>query len=627
MPETLSAPNQTPPPGEYPHHMEGQVTAAQVSAHLAENPTMYHPGLDPHMEANGIVVDRSAELSPIDVLEGEAVTKAEASTAHNWGEIASMPRTEEHVREHETVGRKLDQWYGERTSEEQTAISVIGELGAEAETASGVTQESAEVIANPSLTQELAQLPEKLQPRITEALEASDFAPTPEVKEAITGYYTDHYKLATVIDKALDGKITPEDAAQMSQEPLADTFAVDQAMRGILESSTDTSRREEVLRDADKLIRGMLFQECAIGATTQTEQEAQIASDLSVKLIERAVDEGFATTPKDGSFSYWNRQGGGSLPQPSEVADRVRTFGDRFWKDSRHAGQLLFHNTSNFKDVALSGYRLMSRTQQLEETGTFYAQMAINLSPGQNMHSNAPHWSENYDPTGYKIPKNNATPGTLAVPMAEVIKTAPYARNAHYGTVVLKEGHEGVIDKVTVNDTIHSIGVGSADSQGASGLDRVFAADYRASQASEAYKYAIDPGSKALQIFTTGEERVYYEGSDTYGIGENFPAKRILEYNYGGTADPLYDRPNQDLAAREAMKASLNEQIRTLQRQSRQNEKYVGRYVVPLRQGVMEFVAEDGISNDIFARSQKQITHSSISAETARAAEARKRAA
>lgn len=628
-----------PPPGEYPHHMPGSVTAEQVSAHLAENPTMYHTGLDSHMEANGITVDRSAELSPVDALEAEAATTAEANTAHNWGELADMSRTEVHVQEHEAVGRKLDPWYGERTSEEQTAISVIGELGEEAEAAVGVTLEGGENVAETSLGQELAQLPERLQPRIAEALEASDFAPTPEVKEAITGYYTDHYKLAAVIDKVLDGAVTPEDATKIGQEQQAETFAIDQDIRSLVAKANDPSSREKVLRDVDRLLNGVLFHEWAVGLQTVGSQEIGVAVRLHEKMQARAVAEGFASPPDSNYSGMWLGPPRYTMNRSSDVESGIKFSTGNFWKDTRHAGQLLFHNSGNFAEIARSGYRLMSRTKQLEESGTFHVQTAVAQNGEGNMHSNVPHWSEGYDPLGYKSGDRHKTPGTLAMPLAEIIKTAPYARNAEYGTVQLKPNRAVGAEQVPAHDDIIDIGPGAPDGPSEYGVDRVFFADYRADHAAQAVRYAFDAsvgsasesGNKSLQLFTSGEERVFYDGSDTYGIGEYFPGKVILDFDYAGAFDPKsQNQPNtseaiaERMRQREDMRGRLGEQIHKLQRESRERPEYVGRYVVPLRRGVMEFQNEGNYSpNDPLARHQKQVLHSAVSADVARAVKER----
>ena len=53
----------------------------------------------------------------------------------------------------------------------------------------------------------------------------------------------------------------------------------------------------------------------------------------------------------------------------------------------------------------------------------------------------------------------------IAVPLTEIIKSAPYARYSHYATLTLKpEALEGIIPRIHINDGLANIGSGASDS-------------------------------------------------------------------------------------------------------------------------------------------------------------------
>jgi hypothetical protein len=56
-------PSQADPEHMYPHQL-GEVNAIQLAADIAQHPDAYHPGLDPHMQVNGIDVQRQAFEPP-----------------------------------------------------------------------------------------------------------------------------------------------------------------------------------------------------------------------------------------------------------------------------------------------------------------------------------------------------------------------------------------------------------------------------------------------------------------------------------------------------------------------------------------------------------------------------------
>jgi len=90
-----------PSPEEYLYpHQTGEVTHEGLSAAIAANPEKYHPGLDSHMEANGILVVRPAQESgvisqevtpsPVDVFD--ALTSAKETALVSGHEAAPVPK-------------------------------------------------------------------------------------------------------------------------------------------------------------------------------------------------------------------------------------------------------------------------------------------------------------------------------------------------------------------------------------------------------------------------------------------------------------------------------------------------------------------------------------------------------
>ena len=261
-----------------------------------------------------------------------------------------------------------------------------------------------------------------------------------------------------------------------------------------------------------------------------------------------------------------------------------------FWDDSRFGGQLLFHNTANFNEL-YSANELLPRRMQVAATGSFNTPNAKYLDG--RYHSPTPHWSENFDDWNYR---NGKTAGTIAVPLAEIIKSAPYARDSHYATLTLKpEALEGIIPRIPINDGLANIGSGASDGQGKFGIDRTFyrspydvAPDAPLDQAPDGYAIPLRDTSTWVQL---GDEVAKSEL--TYGVGQNLPQQLVIPVadRFSGSSDieviKKHNSERQRVLA-EAIKALQNESI----------AKYGPKIVVPVRSGVIDFsVADDGKPN------------------------------
>jgi len=469
---------------------------------------------------------------------------------------------------------------------------------------------TAENQPKPGISETLDLLPESLKPRIEAAIDATDYVRSPEVERAMEGYYVDHNRLATVISGVADRSLTPEDAQRiLGGEYDGDSVAMNSAVKGLVDMYGQPDKRRDTLKRADELVLHMVYNEASLGATTLQDEDLKIVPELHDKVVAAGIRDGVAfDNGKAGAEHsiYWNELPGDyEFQKRSNVIRQDMALRDAYSArqsatrlvrdDSRFAGQLLFHNTAHMDSLADGGYRLMSRTAQVAETGNFNSQTAI--FEGMQ-HSNIPHFSEVFDPRLYKGEGERRSngepnhPGTIAVPLAEVIKTAPYARGNKYGVLDLKPDADTA--RIPINDKIGSINQGTYDRMGQYGPDRGFFADNRADHAREAHDYVLDAGkgmqtdqgNTAHQIFLTGElerERQAYGMNHTFESNGSAPQLDVFRDDpTKGTDDRLESKYDAELAR----------QISELQAKSRDLPQFAGRVVVPLRQGVMEFTTE-----------------------------------
>jgi hypothetical protein len=469
---------------------------------------------------------------------------------------------------------------------------------------SELNTESAQDIteADHSLKSQLETLSPSLEARIEQAHEDSSFKQSPEVADAIDGYYKDHYRLGKVIEKVLEDEVTLSDAEAV--DSLFGTQLMKETAKDLITQAANPATRGVALFKAQAAISERLLKERVVATETVAEPEDEYTKHLAEWLNGVAIAEGYAvSTGRGGEEAVWDNAKIG-MPEYRMVQSLLSVNrlvlpssewqNEGLWNDTRMAGQLLFHNTGNINEVARQGYTLRSRTQQRKLTGAAYTQMGVSNNRQYGQHSNLVHWSETYDHNSYKKQAGllyrgesaRSAPGTLAVPLAEMIKIAPYARDSVYGVAELKDGADK--SRVTVNDKVDYIGGQGTDYKGKHGEDRVFMADYRADHTDEAINYDIHVGSmNGLQIFT--ETEMYVDHADGgFGTGEGFPGIVVLPYR--SMLDPANN--HRTFEDRKPDQERLSQVIKDLQADYQNRPAYKDKVVVPLREGVVEFVAE-----------------------------------
>jgi hypothetical protein len=464
--------------------------------------------------------------------------------------------------------------------------------------------------------------------RSQEALEASEFVASPEVQDAMEGYYGDHYKLADTIGYIVEhpGFAGREAADSDADAGRFDTHGMKQAASELLALDADGTRREETLKEALHLTDKILFGELSLGTTTVSKEEAAMIASLNQKIRQAAINEGMATEHHSGRV-YWQNndvRSGGELraeERIDEISMLLQRRADQVWADSRHAGQLLFHNTGNLTDIMEDGHVLRSRTGQVAQHGSFNAETVV--MQGKS-HTNVPHFSERYDWRDYKSASKTGErhPGTIAIPLSEVIKQAPYARNSRYATVGVKD--PASLHKVTINEDVGSIGVGGNDAIGANGGDRVFFADNRADHEAAAHDYEMSFGAATAgaegntgRIVLTQHELERWYADKPFSSGPDAPVVDVLPFQFDSERARGMD-PNVVRAWQEQEQAKLPAAISRLQHDSRNRQQYRGQVVVPLRNGVMEFKAENSWQGDPYGDYWRSSQYSRVDTEQQR---------
>ena len=330
------------------------------------------------------------------------------------------------------------------------------------------------------IEEEFAGLSEKLHDRIETAVQSSEFEATPEIAGAIEGYYKDHTKMASVLERVITGEqVSP--AIFESADLKLESFQMNEQLKKLVTEAESGTSRKDILVSISNLLRTSLFRESAVGQTTISEQEVQRALALGDMLNETAQKEDIYI--------------GNAAVTASEVRRNIDVSTQQFWDDSRHAGQLLFHNTPFIDDVAKEGSVLRTRANQDEVSG---GHRAVTLD--RDWHSQSIHFSEHFMTDSYKSVMGGTKTehitlgGTVALPIAEVVKTLPFARMGEYGTVTVKNSTS--LDRVATPDNNvidwHNAGEYTDDKQGEAGYDRVFAPD--AHDVKKAANYEIDFG-------------------------------------------------------------------------------------------------------------------------------------
>lgn len=454
--------------------------------------------------------------------------------------------------------------------------------------------------------------------RIAEALQGSEFYQTPELHEAVTGFYTDHYLLAGAIKATAEGRIDSDLFDSILGDPRVKDWereigsqiplSYSPGYAGVLKSPNAITAAyrlavmaKETIRDASVLtpeamqerhfraikqcglaLNSNLFQEVSVGVTTIGEDEIVLAQELAAQLGEVGKEKYIID-------AYNNHL---EFPEPSDILAKIGSAQKSFWQDTRHAGQLEFHGTYSIGGINVHG--LMSRNEQVRRIGSMIHATQLNANrAGKNMHSVVPHFSEFYGRGQYT---GGERLGTVAVPLIKVIREAPYARDALYGLLIPKLGSDVVnhVPLKTLEHPLGSTGSGADDEAGVTGFDRVFFAsgDETGSKLPDEYK---------ISMFDKTEKPATYiidrNGTDVYGnkknvgshelgdlgIGYGFPERLIIEQGHTGEA-----------------------QVRALQ------QTYIDEFakygiVVPLRRGVFAQVFENVPINQTLGRKEATV--------------------
>jgi hypothetical protein len=261
-----------------------------------------------------------------------------------------------------------------------------------------------------------------------------------------------------------------------------------------------------------------------------------------------------------------------------------------FWADTRHAGQLLFTGTTQVGGINMHG--LMSRNQQLRKTGVMNNSTALNFG-GDTMHSVVPHFSEFYGLGQYASGEQG---GTVVVPLIKIIEQAPYARDAQYGVVKLKDKDSDIVPTPTITTPIGQSGAGRSDRAGLIGVDRVFFASADETSETLPDDYAISlfdkenkPGS---YIVDRTQFDMYADEKALLGLGTGFgfPERIVIE------------RPNkQGQLTYDERVAATAEVIKQVQQEYLEAYARYG-VIIPLRRGVFAQAFENMDVQDVAGR-------------------------
>lgn len=464
-----------------------------------------------------------------------------------------------------------------------------------------VVEEVGEVAVNSTL--DTLRSPEAIEKRVGEALAKVDFEETPQMKEALTQYFETNYALASTIDKSI-----AEDPKTLSEKQKTERQA---ELQSIIEASKDGGldtqhlyeamveygnmppaitriaapllakvRLERLANPEDPKLECVeqmllvqcgisLFSEASVGVTSVGEEEIEIVKDVSSR-VKSVVTESphFDKAGKVVYPSFIKRNIPISLlDNPTASIDKATKL---FWEDVRHAGQLLFHNSGDINKTRGNG-EILTRRMQQQRNKEVKLQTAESLNG--HIHSPTVHWSEKYDPRGYK--GGAGTGGTIALPIREVIATAPFARDAEYGVLRMKQDRKAqVIDRVTSSRSTGDIYGGAADYQGALGIDRTFYSSPIDSSPGEPLEQAPDAHGFRLSKndFAIAISEQELQTAQLSGVGESFP--QIVRL------DPK----------------SLDTGIDALQQTS--IDRYPDEFVIPVRAGGVFnfFVPDDSVS-------------------------------
>ena len=444
---------------------------------------------------------------------------------------------------------------------------------------------------------EVAELDKFIEARTAEALRDCEFQETPELRESLAGFYKDHFYLAGAIKAIVEGKYDsgilekiqrsskemkqweivigskmplPGDAqyrlspnAAVASYRIAKMAKEFSSIKEVLSEEQASEWQFNILKQCGVAINDNLFSETSIGITTIGDSEVVLAQELAESTKEIARGRKIYDVPRATV----------TFPSAKDVGYKIEGSIARFWEDTRHAGQLEFHGSTDIGGINL--YGLMSRNSQYRITGMMNAQTMLTWgrdSQGrQTMHSVVPHFSEFYGGGEYSVGDKG---GTLAIPLVKIIREAPFARDAHYGLLMPKNA--GTLDRVpdpTLEQPTGRVGAGRSDQVSAIGPDRVFFASPDETSASPD-DYVVRMYDKEELPATYIVDRTLYGHNaerelHNLGLGHGSPERLIIE--------------SQKSAA---------ELIRALQETYKRAYAKYG-IVVPLRRGVFGQVFEN----------------------------------
>lgn len=460
---------------------------------------------------------------------------------------------------------------------------------------------------------------EGLHQRTEQALDDCDFVRTPELERSMEGFYATHYQLASVMRLGLqergEQRLGSEDERAYLNGIIDNSYfdrtqiegGFKARLRGYgvyrpyaqqvtpllarvrlarLESPDDPELRKAELSVLSEAGRA-LFAEASVGVTTLTSKEA----DLIISLQEAVVKQ----IKESGLFPHLEEKSEEELiGNPLQSANDAI---DTFRRDSRFAGQLLFHNTGHFQDLSSRGEILPRRMQQ-QRYGTVNFQTAEHHEG--HIHSPTPHWSESFDPKSYRGDRAGTDGGTVAVPLAKIIRAAPYARDAQYGVLTLKPEAAYMTGSIRPNDRVANIGDGGPDRQGIVGDDRTFysspydvPANAPIEEAPDGYTIPLDKETYWVRLEDKDKGKTW--GSDVEPEQYIIPVQAYLDGDLNGDGMSV-------AVWRERRNRTIARSIRELQEESIRH--YPNELVVPLRAGVMDFYAPDDSTSDGKKRAQ-----------------------
>lgn len=476
--------------------------------------------------------------------------------------------------------------------------------------------------------------PEDLEARISVALVNCEFVSTPEVTGAVEGFYKDHYALAAQVSEAL------KDGEELEKVEFPEGTPHEMIVRAEkLQRMTNEHRSNPTHESTINLIQiaaecaGSLFAESAVGITTIDEQEFEVRELLGNQVLEFAYKNGmqwmfdggvgntkikgyvhdFATsnivykrdldetqlelmkTPEiteassdsNAEFRESSDVYGGVI-RTSSLTDyftkrKIIDAQDNFWSDVRRASHLEFHGTPYAGELLLEG--LKSRNQQIRDRN-FYATSNAVATDGRH-HSNAIKFSE-FMPSGEYTSRGNPrevtadliyTPATVGVPIADILKTAPYARNAEFAIVTVDDEHAvEMIERTKSGPILSSIGGGSTEHVGTppgGSVQRVFFA-----RNEEGVEIAPD------------EYTISLVGVDSDGIAAS-TSRVLFTYPDSDWMVPLgYQYPT---VIKLEGRRTENDQnaVQQVQEAIDSDPHYHGKYAIPLRRGVFSFYPEE----------------------------------